>query len=116
MSDFWPVAFFDKILVAINRFTKPIAVFLALIIWADGFLQNAVISFFDTFTAVFTSASYDGISAPGSVSFGAIEYIGYINAFMPISEFVGLLGVYLTAWTGVIMMRWIKSLIPTISN
>jgi hypothetical protein len=51
-----------------------------------------------------------------NITFSTIPFIGYVNAMIPLSEFIALMVIYFTAWSIVIVFRWIKSLIPTASN
>lgn len=50
------------------------------------------------------------------VTFATLEWVGYANGILPLSEMLVLCGVYLTAWGTLLGIRWIKSFIPTIAN
>ena len=114
----WPIIFFTTVVNAICRIARFVAIAIALVAWFCGFIETCFNTVVGSFTAIFASLNVQGLTGNGGAStmFGTLEYIGYINAFLPVSEFVGLLAIYLTAWMGVILIRWTKSLVPTISN
>lgn len=51
-----------------------------------------------------------------NASFGAVASIGYANAVFPLSEFVAIWTAVITAKLTIIIIRWVKSVIPTVSN
>ena len=51
-----------------------------------------------------------------NANFATLDFISYVNAVFPLSEFVGLMTIYGLAWTTLICIRWAKSFIPTIAN
>ncbi len=66
----------------------------------------------------FATSSVNAIdtSAFSNVSFAAITGIAYANAVFPLSEFVSIWTAVFTAAGSVIVIRWVKSFIPTVSN
>ncbi len=56
------------------------------------------------------------LSAFAPADFSAWPYIGVINAIFPLTESLALLGAYFTVWIAVIVVRWVKSFIPTLAN
>ena len=56
------------------------------------------------------------ISTFGNVSLSSIPGIGYVNAVIPLSEMVALLVTFYSLWLLIILIRWVKSFIPTIAN
>lgn len=120
LSNYWPVAFFQRVSNGITRIGRIVAIVIAVVLWINKIIVSCLESLFESFLQLLNtldiSALKGGVGGSGAVSFAAIEYIGYINAFLPVSEFVGLMVLYLTAWSIVIALRWGKSLIPTFSN
>ena len=55
-------------------------------------------------------------SAFSNASFGVIAGIGYANAVFPLAEFASIWTAVFTAAGLVLLIRWIKSCIPTVSN
>lgn len=49
-------------------------------------------------------------------SFAGLDMISYVNGVFPLSEMIGCVTVYTTAWIILITIRWCKSFIPTIAN
>lgn len=115
----WPVTLFQTIVNAIAKVGRGVAILIALLVWLNGIIEKCIAELFEAWLAAFDLLMTDGLTGGGSagpVSLAAVEYIGYINAFLPVSEFVGLMSLYLTAWGTVIGIRWIKSLVPALSN
>jgi len=55
-------------------------------------------------------------SAFSNAGFGLISSIGYFNAVFPLSEAIVVWTALLTAKLAIVVIRWVKSLIPTLSN
>ena len=102
-----------KFLAYFQKNGKGVAMGAALLLWAVGVIQNCIIAVVAGFAATLNALNIDAFK---NVSFAGIEFIGYVNAFVPVSEFVGLLAIYLVAWGLVIVFRWVKSLVPTMAN
>ena len=47
---------------------------------------------------------------------GLIASIETINGIIPLSEFITMFAAYGVAWGIVLLVRWVKSFIPTVSN
>jgi hypothetical protein len=93
---------------------KGIALGLAWLIWICEIIQTCVTSLASKFAELFgLSGSFSSFQ---NINFSGLQLIGYVNAIIPLSEFVGLMTIYVTAWTLVIIFRWVKSLMPTVSN
>lgn len=109
----WPVIFFSKVANALAKNGRFVALFVAFIAWATS-LIDAIVNV--VLTQIRDAILSIDVSAFQSVSIASLEWIGYANAILPVSEFVILLGLYVTAWLTVILIRWIKSFVPTIAN
>lgn len=55
-------------------------------------------------------------SAFSNASFATVAGIGYANAVFPLSEFVTIWTAVISAKLVVLLIRWVKSFIPTIAN
>jgi hypothetical protein len=55
-------------------------------------------------------------SAFANASFAAVVGIGYGNAVFPLTEMVSIWTALGTACLTVVIIRWVKSFIPTVSN
>jgi len=55
-------------------------------------------------------------SAFDNATFAGITFIGYGNAVFPLEETVTIWSAVATACLSVALIRWIKSVIPTVSN
>lgn len=55
-------------------------------------------------------------SAFGNATFTAVGAIGFGNAVFPLSEFITIWTAVFTAAGSVLVIRWIKSFIPTMAN
>lgn len=95
------------------RAERFLSVILAGVVWA----VNAYVGVFKDAWALVTEklAELDP-GAIGSANFGLLEGIGYVNAVFPVTEVVGLYTLYFTAWLCLILIRWVKSFIPTVAN
>lgn len=107
-----PILLLKKFLDGNAKAAKSFAILVAWLLWMFGIVQASVAALGDTITkfmALDMSAFY-------GVNFAGLDYIGVVNAIIPLSEFLALLSIYLTAWGLVIVLRWIKSIIPTMGN
>ncbi len=102
-----------KFLLNSEKAKKYGGVLCAAILWLCGTIQYCISEVLSSFAGMLTSIDTQAFR---NVSFGSIEYVGYVNAFIPVSEFIGLMSIYLTIWATVILLRWIKSFIPTMAN
>lgn len=67
---------------------------------------DSVMSLFDTIdTSVFDHCD-----------FSTIEMISTVNSIFPVDEFITFAYAYFTAWVILLVIRWIKSVIPTVAN
>ena len=55
-------------------------------------------------------------SAFSNAAFALVAGIGYANAVFPLSEFVNIWTSVFTAAGIVLVIRWVKSFIPTVAN
>ena len=109
----WPIIFFSKILNHLGRFSAAWAMFCGFLAWILGVIDALVTVVMDQLTALFNSFSTSGL---GNVNFATVENIGLVNALFPLSEFITMCGIYVTAWVTVIIIRWVKSFVPTMAN
>lgn len=107
------LTFLARLLINSEKAKKALGVILAAFLWICGIIQSCIAEVISSFGAMLGSISTESFR---NVSFGSIEYIGYVNAFIPITEFIGLMSIYLTIWGTVILLRWVKSFIPTLAN
>lgn len=108
-----PIVLLAKFLDSNKKYVTGFIVLCSFVAWLVGFIQSAITSVIATFAGIFSALNLDSF---GSVDFSGLEFIGYVNAFIPLSEFVGLLTIFLVAWGAVILLRWVKSFVPTIGN
>ncbi|MEO5713928.1 MAG: hypothetical protein ABIT37_10620 [Luteolibacter sp.] len=113
MGILWPLVLLGKFLYNSEKAKKALAVLLAIILWAAGVIQHCISDVVSSFAGMIASIN---TTAFRNVSFSSVEYVGYVNAFIPVSEFIGLFTIYLTIWGTVILLRWIKSFVPTLAN
>jgi len=66
----------------------------------------------------YVSARLDGLdtSTFQTTGFGVIEAVGTFNAVFPLAEALTVWSALATAMITVITIRWVKSVIPTVSN
>lgn len=90
-----------------------LAAIVTFVVWITEIIDMAISAVLNQIVEAFNSLD---LSAFQSVSLASLEYIGYANAILPVSEFVVLLSLYVTAWLTIIIIRWVKSFIPTVAN
>jgi len=110
------LVYLKEIVDFLARSARIIALVFAVFLWFTGFIDTCVLQFFESMDGLFTTVVVGGLKQSSASNFGILEHVGYINAFVPVSEFVGLTSIYLTAWLTVILIRWTKSIIPTLAN
>ena len=81
--------------------------------WLYNFIELVLIG---TMTWMMDKLNSVDTSAFSGVTLSTIEYIGYVNAVIPLSEMLGVLSAYYTAWITIILVRWAKSFVPTVAN
>jgi len=109
----WPVQYFGKLLQYASDNSSGIGLVIGALSFLTGFIPNLISSGMAYIAQRLTLLA---IGELGNVNLAALDYVAYANAILPITEFVYLMGVYLVAWLVVISIRWVKSLIPTVSN
>jgi hypothetical protein len=107
------IYWFSKIIEYVARVVPVVASVLAFFAWAYNIAEMLVIG---SLNAIINQIASLDISQLGSADFSAWIWIGYVNALFPLGESIALLGAYYTAWMVVILVRWVKSFIPTMSN
>jgi hypothetical protein len=96
-----------------GKYLKLILMIFTFILWITNLVDLAITA---VFSQIINYISSLDVSAFTNVSLSSIEFVGYVNAIIPVSEFVVLMGLYFSAWLLVILIRWIKSFVPTIAN
>jgi hypothetical protein len=81
--------------------------------WVYNFIEVILIGTFEWLHDTIVTVDASGFS--GS-NLSGIEWIGYVNAVVPVSEMLSVLSAYYTAWLTVVLIRWAKSFIPTVAN
>lgn len=109
----WPTQFFFKLIYWLSRNTKMVAIVSGFIFWLVGFIDAAVTSVITTISTLITALSFDGL---GNVALTTVQWIGYFNAVIPLTEGIALLTVYYSILISVAIIRWTKSFVPTVSN
>lgn len=112
----WPIIFFQALLTYVVKAGRAIAIIVAFLAWFTGLADRCMTEVISQFNLLFAQTNMGGLKPAGGVDFNLVESIGYINAFLPVGEFLGLLNIYLIAWCTIIIIRWTKSVIPTMSN
>jgi hypothetical protein len=77
--------------------------------WGDKMLSTSLNYAIANVSAIDTSAF-------SNASFATVAGIGYANAVFPLEEFINIWVAVFTAAAIVLMIRWIKSFIPTVAN
>jgi hypothetical protein len=108
-----PLIFLANVAKYLAKSGKFVAIALAFILWLVDFIEVVITATIQQVVAAFQSLD---LSTFSNVSLVAIDYIAYANAVLPISEFVVLFVAYMTAWLTVVIIRWIKSFVPTLAN
>lgn len=109
----WPIEYLQKIVNFAAKQAKFFALFSTILMWFFGLL-NIIVS--GTLTMIINYLSSLDLSQFQGANFSNLDYIGYINSVFPVTEFL-LLSVGYAAATGIlILIRWAKSFIPTLSN
>jgi hypothetical protein len=109
----WPIFFFSKVASSLSKHVKWLAVVTAFITWILGLIEWAVKTVCMQISNALASINVDAFQ---NVALASLDWISYANAVVPISEFATLFGLFCTAWLTVILVRWVKSFIPTIGN
>lgn len=109
----WALVYFGKVLNHLGRYSKGWAILTAFIAFITGGIPALVSLVMQQIGQLIASLAIDEL---GNVSFAGLEYISFVNAVFPLSEFVVLMGIYCTAWVTVIVIRWAKSFVPTMAN
>lgn len=108
-----PILVLNVIVNYLAKHAKAAALVVAFLLWFNNFIEwifNVVVAQLKELASSLDVAALQG------ASFANLEWIGYVNAVVPVSEFVTLGGVYTTAVIVIILIRWLKSFVPTLSN
>lgn len=92
---------------------KVIAAVFAFVMWVFGLIDKII---GEGLTMIMDKLEAIDVNALQGANFAVLNNIGYVNAVMPLSEMVAIMAIYMTAWVVVVVVRWIKSFIPTIGN
>jgi len=108
-SPFWLQDALNK-LARVVPFVSTILAFFA---WAYSIVEVLIVGVLNLIKNQIASLD---LSMLGGANFAEWAWIGYVNALFPLSEAIGILGAYYTAWMSIIILRWIKSFVPTMAN
>lgn len=86
---------------------------LALLMWVTDMAKILVIAGFYSIFEMLSTIELDNLQ---EADLSTLEFIGVGNAIFPFAEMLALLVVYYTLWLNLIVFRWIKSFIPTLTN
>lgn len=86
---------------------------LGFIAWLYNLIEVVIIGTIDFITAKLAEID---TSAFSNANFASLQWIGYLNAVFPLSEYLAILSAYYIAWGVVVLIRWIKSFVPTVAN
>jgi hypothetical protein len=106
---FW----FTKIGEYSARIIPFVATFLGFMAWCYNIVEILIVG---SLNAIYNAIASLDISALGGADFAAWTYIGFVNAIFPLSEALAMLGAFYIAWISIIVLRWVKSFIPTMAN
>jgi hypothetical protein len=86
---------------------------LAFIAWAYNIVAVMIVAAIN--------AIYDGIASLDTSfvsggNFGGLEWIGYVNAVIPLDAWLALMSALMVFKIAIVTLRWIKSFIPTMAN
>lgn len=97
-------------LVKISRFAATgIGFAVAVVLWINSLFIGAL-------NLLASKLATIDVSWLKPAALSSIQWIGYFNAIYPLSETAIMFGAYLTAWLVIIIVRWVKSFIPTVAN
>ncbi len=109
----WPVVFFGKVINHLGRYSKGWAIVTAFVAWITGIIPVLVTTVMNQIQQLFATLTFSQFQ---NIDFSAMASIGLINAVLPLSEMLTVITIYTTMWITVIVIRWIKSFVPTIAN
>ncbi|HET6406449.1 MAG TPA: hypothetical protein VFG14_01100 [Chthoniobacteraceae bacterium] len=93
---------------------SPIAgTILGFIAWTYNIIEIVIIGTIDFIADKLTALD---VSAFSNANFASLQWIGYLNAVFPLSEYLAILSAYYVAWGVVVLIRWVKSFVPTMGN
>lgn len=109
----WPILYFWKFANGVAKNGKSVSLFVALLLWVNNIIDTVIYGGLNAIGSLMQSLN---ISAFQNLSLASLPQIQYINGIFPVSEFVSMSLVYVTAVCLLITIRWVKSVIPTLAN
>ncbi len=99
----------------VAKASKTVAIAAAIIVFCVGRYTSVYI---DGMAAIVTkmTALRDSTTGIQHANFAGLDMIAYVNGVFPLSETIGCITIYTTAWLIVLAIRWLKSFIPTMGN
>lgn len=109
----YPLIWLGKAAQHLSKNSKVAAFGAGFVAWITGFIDGLITATIEQLYHFFQNIITDQFT---DITLTTIDYIAYANAVLPLSEFVVLMGIYVTAWVTVICIRWVKSFVPTVAN
>lgn len=107
------VYWLSRMMDALVSVSKALGVLVAFLLWVGLILEKVVAAGLQQIIGRLNSVQ---LSEVRNVTLASMEWIGYVNAIIPLSEMIALLIAFFTACLTVVTIRWIKSFIPTVAN
>lgn len=104
---------FTKIGDYVARVVPFVASVLAFFAWAYNIVAVLIVA---GINAIYEGVMSLDTSFASGASFGGLEWIGYVNAVIPLDAWLALLSALMVFKIAVVGLRWVKSFIPTMAN
>jgi hypothetical protein len=105
----WLARVGESALKAIPFFGSGLGLIALVFDFGEKLLVGSINYVIDTINAMDTSMF-------SNAAFASVQGIAYANAVFPLSEFVTIWTAVFAAAAGIILIRWVKSFVPTVAN
>ena len=107
------IYWFTKVAEYVARVVPFVSTVLAFFAWSYNIVALAIVGPLSE-----ARLSLEGVAVVNSVAvdWQVYEWIGLVNAVLPLSEGLALLSAYWTFCLSMNLFRWAKSFVPTLSN
>lgn len=98
--------------------SKFIAPIFAFILWIVGLFESLVSSVMDSCALLIDeiTGAMDSFGGADLSASNGMQVMSLVNTLFPLTEVLVLLGIYYSTWGLIIIIRWVKSFIPTLAN
>lgn len=109
----WPLLFFWKFANWAAKNGKGVSLSVAFLLWVNNVIDNVIAV---TVDGVAMGLKLINLDAFANVNLATLPYIGFINGVFPLTEFVQMGTIFVAACVALVVIRWVKSFVPTIAN